>query len=898
MATAAISGDILPFSEIGAADLPRVGGKGANLGVLTAAGFPVPTGFCVTTDAYARFIAGCAGLDARMHALDALDGMDVAAARTEATATRALLEVCPVPEDIEISLVKAWRDAGAEHAYAVRSSATAEDLPGASFAGQQDTYLNVRGQAQIVDAVKRCWISLFTDRAVLYRARNRFGHREVALSVVVQRMVSPEASGILFTADPVSGHRGVLSIDAGFGLGEALVSGLVTADLYKVDRQTGALRELKIGDKAIAILALPEGGTVQEALPEARRKARVLNDAQIRELSALGVAIEAHYGGVPQDVEWCLEQGRFTVVQARPITSLSPLPPPAADPYLHLYLHFGHVQMMTDPISPMGRDLFRLFLPFGRSLDGDGLPSSDVLVDVGHRLYIDTTPALRVPAVGRRVLGALDIVYGPAAAALREGMKRPEFKEGLGLARPGAMVRAALGLLSKVARHLPAVLLWRDTESRAAWGRARIEQLTEALTGSWASVPEGGARVRAALRGLADFFLGMAPNFVPYVGSAILAQSRLEAMLKGEVDPEDLAALGRALDGNLATEMDLLVGDLADLVRPFRPLAEHLRSRPAAEALATVGTLPGGAEFLAAWASFMAQYGDRAVGEIDVARPRWRDDPTLIMSAVLGNLSRAVEPGEHRRHFARQRELALAAAERVKSGLGPIRRRIVDRLIRVNRAGLAMREHPKFAVVRCLGAWRRLALEEGARLVAAGRMGAPDDVFMLQLSELLAAADSTTGDLRPLVAERRAELALDANRKPPLTMTSQGEILTVKADLSKLPPGAMLGTPASAGVVEGLARVITDPSQQVLNAGEILVAPFTDPGWTPLFVHAAGLVTEVGGLMTHGSVVAREYGIPAVVSVDNATTRIRSGMRLRVDGSTGIVMILDGPAQA
>ena len=889
---------ILPFASIGAGDLPRVGGKGANLGVLAAAGFPVPAGFCVSTDAFRQFVAGCEGFGARLDALDRLDGEDVAAARAEATETRALLDQAPVPEAIATALIEAWRAAGEQHAYAVRSSATAEDLPGASFAGQQDTLLNVRGQAAILDAVKRCWISLFTDRAVLYRARARFGHRDVALSVVVQRMVSPEASGILFTADPVTGHRGVLSIDAGFGLGEALVSGLVTADLYKVDRATGALLQVTVGDKAIAIEPLPEGGTVQRALSPERRAARVLSDPQIRELTALGAAIERHYGGVPQDVEWCLEQGQLSVVQARPITSLYPLPAPPSDGHLHLYLHFGHIQMMTDPISPMGRDLFRLFLPFGRSLDTDGLPSSDVLVDAGNRMYVDTTPMMRVPPLRDRLLGVLGVVYAPAADALREGVHRPEFLAGRGSTPSGAMIRSVLRLIFKVARQLPAVLLWRDTESRAAWGLERVEQLTAQLTHGWADASPGGPRVRAALRGLAGFFLGMAPSFVPYVGSALIAQTRLAHLLEGKVDPDDLAAIGRALDGNVATEMDLLVGDLADLVRPFRPLAEHLRAHPPAVALASAGEVPGGREFQAAWARFMDRFGDRAAGEIDVARPRWRDDPSLIMSAVLGNLSRPAEPGEHRRHFERQRAAALAAAQRLERAVGPLRRRMVRRLIRVMRAGLAMREHPKFAIIRSLGAWRRMALDEGARLVAAGRMEAPEDVFMLRLAELLEAAESSAGDLRPLVAARRAAMAVDANRKPPLTMTSQGEILTARRDLSKLPPGAFAGTPASAGVVEGVARVITDPNNQVLHAGEILVAPFTDPGWTPLFVHAAGLVTEVGGLMTHGSVVAREYGIPAVVSVDNATTRIVSGMRLRVDGSSGVVQILETPPQA
>ncbi|MFY0532297.1 PEP/pyruvate-binding domain-containing protein [Nannocystis pusilla] len=296
----------MPFSAIGSDDLARVGGKGQNLGALTRAGFPVPPGFCVTTAAYHHFVAGCPTFSAWLDRLDALDPDDVAGARALGAAVRDALLAVPLPPALVADITAAHHELGREHAYAVRSSATAEDLPGASFAGQQDTYLNIRGDDELLAAVRRCFASLFTDRAILYRARNGFGHRHVALAVVVQRMVVPEASGILFTADPVTGHRGTLTIDAGYGLGEALVSGLVTADLYRVDRRTGALKELRVGDKQVAIRPVPGGGTVTEDVPEDRRRARVLDDAAVAALADLGARVEAHYGGVPQDLEWCL----------------------------------------------------------------------------------------------------------------------------------------------------------------------------------------------------------------------------------------------------------------------------------------------------------------------------------------------------------------------------------------------------------------------------------------------------------------------------------------------------------------------------------------------------------------------------------------------------------------
>jgi pyruvate,water dikinase len=267
----------LAFDDIGAGDISIVGGKGANLGALSHAGIPVPPGFCATTSAYQKFIAQLPDSDARFAELEKLDGTDVDAARRTAEATRGALDKLPVPADVAAAVKESWRLLGADDPLAVRSSATAEDLPGASFAGQQDTYLNVRGETALMDAVRRCWISLFTDRAVLYRARNGFGHRDVGLAVVVQKLVDPDVSGILFTADPVSGNRNVVSIDAGFGLGEALVSGLIEADLYKVEKREagqgtreGQPRILlaRAGDKAFAIRSVPGGGTRQEPLPE------------------------------------------------------------------------------------------------------------------------------------------------------------------------------------------------------------------------------------------------------------------------------------------------------------------------------------------------------------------------------------------------------------------------------------------------------------------------------------------------------------------------------------------------------------------------------------------------------------------------------------------------------
>lgn len=360
---------VLAFEQVRAHDIARVGGKGANLGELVAAGFPVPPGFCITTAAYTRFLEAFGDTSWLWEQLDGLDPHDLPRVQAAGARVRERLLEVPIPTELVAAIVSAWEAAGTEHAYAVRSSATAEDLPGASFAGQQETYLNIRGEEALLSAVRACWASLFTDRAILYRIQNGFSHRAVLLSVVVQRMVLPEVSGLLFTADPVSGHRHRLVIEASFGLGEALVSGLVTPDRYQLDKRNPDALEVFVADKQRAIRPLPEGGTREEPLTGALCHARVLQDEQIRALAQLGIAIERHYGA-PQDIEWCFSGETFYIVQSRPITSLYPLPAPAPDDeHLHLYLCLNHLQVMTDPMPPLAHSLWRYFFPFGKGKD-------------------------------------------------------------------------------------------------------------------------------------------------------------------------------------------------------------------------------------------------------------------------------------------------------------------------------------------------------------------------------------------------------------------------------------------------------------------------------------------------------------------------------------------------
>jgi pyruvate,water dikinase len=858
------------------------------------------------------FIAQLPDSDARFAALDTLDGTHVEAARHSAETMRAALDTLPVPAEVADAVKESWRSLGVDDPLAVRSSATAEDLPGASFAGQQDTFLNVHGQAALLDAVRRCWISLFTDRAVLYRARSGFGHRGVALAVVVQKLVDPDVSGILFTADPVSGNRHIASIDAGFGLGEALVSGLIEADLYRVDRgerlAVGAARNsaprillAKPGDKKFAIRSVPGGGTREEPLPESMRRARSLSDEQVLALVEVGERVEQLYKGVPQDVEWCIAGGKIFVVQARPITSLFPIPQsPEKDRGLRVFLSFGHVQMMLDAMPTFAIDVWRLFIPAGK----DQLPTlrdaptlSTYLVSAASRIFVDATPLLRIRRARKAFVGGLTQMYPELGRAIKALTDRPEFAQGGGRSNPLALVRTALSIVGPIFLRVPVNLLVGDADARARGFDKAVEAIPAAAAARIHGRASLSERVSQCLVEMNSVFGSLRP-FLASLASGVFGHRILAWQARGAWARdvrEEVDNLLRGLPGNVTTEMDLGVGDLTDLVRSHPQLAATLDGRPWPDLRRSLLEQDGGKEFVAAFGKFLDRYGDRTAGEVDISRPRWRDDPSLLLRVIAGGLSG--EPRAHRRQHRAQVEIANVAQTRLvaaarRGPLGVMRSWWIARLCRVARAGLGLREHPKFTVVRLMGIVRPEIIAAGEELARRGQIADSKQVWHLGAFELIDALGDPRLDLRSELAERADQFNRDKPRRPPIAISSDGEIPLLAESREGIPPDALPGTAASAGVAEGIARVITDPQHEVLEAGEILVAPFTDPGWTPLFVHAAGVVTEVGGLLTHGAVVAREYGIPAVVSVAGATEKIRTGQRIKVDGSGGFVEIL------
>ncbi|MFD8743767.1 rifamycin-inactivating phosphotransferase [Streptomyces sp. NPDC059616] len=859
---------VLDLQEADGTQIAVVGGKGAQLGGLSRIeGIRVPGGFCVTTDAFRRIMAQAPSIDERLDRLARLDPDDREAVRTLSAEIRRIIEGIVVPGDLSAAITRALAGLGERAACAVRSSATAEDLPTASFAGQQDTYLNVVGPAAVLRHVSRCWASLFTERAVTYRRRNGIDHRTVQMAVVVQRMVLPRASGVLFTADPVTGNRKVATVDAGFGLGEALVSGLVNPDVFTV--RDGEVVARAIAAKQRAVHALPGGGTREVAIDPQRQEQPALTDAQAVRLVRLGRRIEAHFG-CPQDIEWCLADDGFQIVQSRPITTLFPVPE-SGDQENHVYLSVGHQQMMTDPMKPLGISVWQL-------------TAMAPMHEAGGRLFVDATRRLASPASRA---GLLDVV-GRGDPLIRDALEtvlaRDDFVPSLPDAGPGRP--PADGAPAAIATD-PAVVTELIERSRASVAALERDIRTKTGPALFDFLLESFEEHRRALVDPLSFRAVMAGMEATW-----WLNDKLWEWL-GEKNAADTLTL--SAPGNVTSEMGLALLDVADVIRPRPEVVAFLQDAPDDSFLDELAGLPGGTEARDAIEAYLDRYGMRCAGEIDITRPRWRERPTTLVPAILDNVQN-FEPGAAERRFEQGRHKAREKEHEVLSRLRALpdgdrkadeTKRMIDRV----RTFIGYREYPKYGIVSRYFIYKRALLEEAGRLVRAGVLPEKEDIFYLTFRELHDVVRSDRVDER-LVQQRKDAFRSYHALTPPRVLTSDGEAVTGTYRRDGVPAGALIGLPVSAGTVEGRARVVLDMARADLEAGDILVTTFTDPSWSPLFVGIAGLVTEVGGLMTHGAVIAREYGLPAVVGVEQATSLIRDGQRIRVHGTGGYVELL------
>jgi pyruvate,water dikinase len=891
-------------SQSEAANLQFAGGKGANLIRLAQAGFPVPGGFLLTTRAYQDFVSANS-IDDRIPAVLPLKAnADIESLELASQQIRSFFSTGKMPDELAAEIAAAYQSLD-QPSVAVRSSATVEDLPGLSFAGQQETYLNVRSQEQLRQAVVDCWSSLWTARAIGYRLANRVPQDGLALAVVIQTMVESEVSGVLFTADPLTGLRTKTVIDAAYGLGEALVSGQVEPDHYIVDNVAHQIRSKGLGRKAISLHAQAGGGLQRVQVD--RIESQALSDEQILALVEVGQKAAALFE-TPQDIEWAYSKGNLYILQSRPITSLYPTPAGMPVDPLKVMVSFGAIQGMLDPMTPLGRYVIQTLFVTGAGIMSYHVTpdTQQVLMTAGERLWINITPLIR-NTVGRRIShAALGFVEPGVRQAIEPLWQDPRLQPERNGIRPGTLLHLAR-LLVPLAGNLLLNLL--SPARRREMILQESEGILVEIRQTCAGLPQERHARLLGLAGLLSWYATkrMPHLFIRYVsgvasGMACLNYvSRLAETLPG--GSGDLALeVTRGLPYNPTTEMDLALWSIAQAIRrdPVALVAFQTLSPLELADQFLSGELPPTAQ--SQIDGFMERYGGRGLGEIDTGRPRWREDPTHIFSILSGYLQIEDPDQTPDAVFARGARSALAVSQDIASRLhhtrfGWLKSRLARFFTHRLRELMGMRESPKFFMVRLMAALRFELLKVGDEFVQSGELDSRDDLFYLTFPEQAAFA---SGKIPPdgeegwksLIDSRREAYSRELLRRQiPRLLLSDGRAFYTGLSAPAGSTALLTGSPVSPGLVTGLVRIVLDPRQSGLLPGEILVCPGTDPSWTPLFLTAAGLIMEVGGMMTHGAVVAREYGIPAVVGVDRATTRLMNGQLISLNGSTGEITV-------
>jgi phosphoenolpyruvate synthase/pyruvate phosphate dikinase len=911
---------VLGFEDIDKTKLLAVGGKGANLGELSKlAGIRVPDGFCITTEALKRSIAiaETSAINELLNQLAHLALEDRAKIRELCDEIGRVIEGIAIPADICEEITRFLSGHDEKTAYAVRSSATAEDLPAASFAGQYDTYLNIIGKEEILKHIRKCWASLFTERAVTYRLQKGFDHRKVNLAVVVQKMVFSQAAGIMFTADPVTSNRKVLSIEAGFGLGEAMVSGLVNADVYKV--RNGKIIDKKISTKKLAIDAKKDGGTREREIEPELQKRPVLTDEQIIRLERMGRKIEEHFG-CPQDIEWCLADDTFYIFQSRPITTLYPIPE-AYDEENHVYVSAGHQQMMTDAMKPLGLSFFLL-------------TTIAPMCEAGGRLFVDVTQMLASPVNRKSIIAALgqsdplikdalvtiiergDFIKSLPNEEKAEEQERGQEKEQVKEQQEEDQKEDQKedqeeGQEQEQGQRSPGnsdkVISPADVPVQTEYDPTIISDFIKNSQLSLETLKQDIQRKSGA--DLFDFiqediqelkkFLFNPQSSLGVIMAAMDASSWINEKMQEWLGVKNVAdTLSQSVPNNITSEMGLALLDVADVIRPYPEVIAYLQHVNLNDGhfLDEIVKFNGGPESRDAIHAYLNKFGMRCVGEIDLTKTRWSEKPAILVPMILSNIKN-FGPNASKQKFEQGQQAALQKEQELLKGLkqlpdGEQKAQETKRRIDLIRNFSGYREYPKYYMINRYFIYKQALLKEAEELVQAKVIPEKEDIYYLTFAELREVVCTKKLDYQ-IIKNRKKEYKIFEKLTPPRVLTSDGEIITGKYKRENLPTQAIAGLPVSSGVIEGRARVILNIEEAELEEGDILVTAFTDPSWTPLFVSIKGLVTEVGGLMTHGAVIAREYGLPAVVGVENATKLIKDGQQIRVHGTEGYVEILD-----
>ncbi len=890
------------LKDIGGHDGVQAGGKAVNLGEMIAAGLPVPAGFVVLTGAYRAYLHDC-GLDARIReALAGVSAEDGETLECRAAEVRGLFEPRGVPEGLRREIAAAYAELGngEEAAVAVRSSATAEDLPGMSFAGQYDSFLNVTGLDALVKRIVACWASLWNARALSYRLRQGIGNDELAHAVIVQRLVHAEKSGILFTANPLNGRRDQLLLNSSWGLGEAIVSGEVNPDQWVISRSDGAVVESRIGEKRIMTVRTEREVEHRPVAADARAVASLAPE-ELRRLQDLAEKAERHFGR-PQDIEWAYAEGEFHLVQSRPITSLYPVPDTeSGKPGVRIYINVNNYsQAMPEPFTAMGGDLVRTAIGnVRRRLGPKRIPENSLwyLKTAGGRLFIDITPFLRSEKFWNK--------FRKPDPADKDPVTTRALLQYLEANRTEVLAhRESVSYLKLVNPRLLRYL-WRAWREYSYGRRRPVEARERAVASGDAAV----ARIREAaadLQGITE--RGITEHEI----SKHRITTRV-GFLRTYSDDVFLAGAGTlfgvaASSGYVAEARALMeqhLGDAADLHLVEKAVPHSVTTEMGMELMACAEDCAGrGVEPSTddpAIRRFIAKYGHKKAVELDAGTPTWAEKPEYVLDLVRAYMENELyrtAAGE----FERNRREAEAAIDRIYARFveaGRARQgRAVRRLLRDFREMFGVREQSKFVITQGLEVMRNVLHDIGAELASRGSIDTSDDVFHLTLEDIESGADTESGaDLRAIAAVNREAYRRNASLRAPRLLTSLGEtIYAASYSASELGDSGngLTGVAVSPGVAEGRVRVLTSHEEgHTLQPGEILVTVGTNPSWTPLFLRISGLIMECGGPISHGSVVAREYGVPAVSGIPGATQTLRTGQRVRLNGETGEVQLLD-----
>ena len=860
---------ILPLSDL-EATLDTVGGKGMSLANLSRAGLPVPGGFHVTTEAYRRFIAEN---DLQKDILAALEIVDVAKPETLETASQNIRSVfarAKIPSELADAILQAYLSLpGPDPAVAVRSSATAEDLPEASFAGQQDTYLNISGKEALLDAVQKCWASLWTGRAIAYRIRQKIAPDHVALAVVVQLLVPAEAAGVLFTANPLTGRRDEALINAAWGLGEAVVSGAVTPDTIAADKATGRTLRRETAAKQVMTVRM-EIGTREQSVPDSKKNTPVLSDAQVTELTRYGVQIETLYAA-PMDIEWALAEGKFAIVQARPITAL---PEPEVTPPVEWklpephgkYMRASIIEQLPEPLTPLFSSL-------------------------GGSIIDEATTRLFAWLVGEKEWKANTKVF---ATVNDYGYMNVNIGR-------WATVRISMNMLFK--------MNWIFKQSAARWQEAHQHYLeviqrwlTKQLEDYTASELLEGIRELTGETMQMYTVLQTGP-IATAMGSETMFTQIYDRLIKKKGDPEaSVYVMGFR---SLPIQAELALYDLAEWARPCEGLASHLTATPAAQLGAELNStqVPAGldpqvwGDWQRRFLDHLAKYGHFTY-DLDFSKSVAADDPAPLLEALrMYLLGKAASPYARVQAITERREKPTQAMLRRLHGpkLWLFRKQVQSA-----QRYAPLREDGLSDLGLGYPLLRRMARELGRRLVLAGVLEQPEEVFWLYEKEVDQAAGEldrrqSVSSMTETVHDRREVWKAEQRVSPPMVLPVGSKYIGI--DVEKLTSGGhsdaqnvIKGFGSSQGRVTAPACVLLGPEDfNRMRPGDVLVAPITTPAWTPLFALASAIVTDIGGPLSHSSIVAREYGIPAVLGTGVATRRIRSGQTITVDGGAGTV---------